>query len=134
MLMQIFGLSYVNAGVPIDVAPEDNPTNEPVPDLIVLKRSFSDFRSAIPQPSDLELIIEVADSSLNFDLGVKAVLYARAGIIEYWVFDVNNCRLIAHRDPRGGKYQSILQFGVDERIAPVGAPDSPFRVGDAIRL
>jgi Uma2 family endonuclease len=133
-LIQIFGLSYVNAETPIDVAPEDNPTNEPVPDLIVLKRSFSNFRSATPQPADLELVVEVADSSLNFDLTVKAGLYARAGIIEYWVLDVNNCRLIAHRDPRDGRYQSKLQFSADERIAPLGAPNSPFRVGSAFRV
>jgi len=58
--MQIFRVRFVNLNAPIDVAPEDNPTNEPVPDLIVLKRSFSDFRSATPGPEDLDLVVEVA--------------------------------------------------------------------------
>src|SRR5438067_1316847 len=49
-LIQVFGGRFVNLNAPIDVAPEDNPTNEPVPDLIVLKRSFADFRSAIDRP------------------------------------------------------------------------------------
>ena len=82
-LTQVFGARFVNPEAPIDVAPEDNPTNEPVPDLIVLKRSFSKFRSASPQPEDLDLVVEVADTTLTFDLTVKAALYARAQIVEY---------------------------------------------------
>src|SRR2546430_1752344 len=58
-LTQVFGARFVNPEAPIDVAPEDNPTNEPVPDLIVPKRSFSKFRSASPQPEDLDLVVEV---------------------------------------------------------------------------
>ena len=45
-----FGMSFVNIGAPIDVSPEDNPWNEPEPDLIVLKREYSTFRSGNPQP------------------------------------------------------------------------------------
>src|SRR5271166_5556794 len=74
-LMQTFGWNFVNAEAPIDVAPEDNPTNEPVPDLIVLRRKFTGFRSAKPQPRDLDLVVEIADTSLAFDLTVKAALY-----------------------------------------------------------
>jgi Uma2 family endonuclease len=83
-LMQVFGWRFVNAGAPIDVAPEDNPTNELVPDLIVLRQDLFHY-SANPQPQDLWLIVEIADTSLTFDLTVKAALYARAGVPEYWV-------------------------------------------------
>jgi hypothetical protein len=83
-LVRIFGWSFVNAAAPIDVAPEDNPTNEPVPDLIVLRQDDSHFTSN-PKPQDLRLVVEIADTSLSFDLNVKAALYARAGVIEYWV-------------------------------------------------
>jgi Uma2 family endonuclease len=52
-LIQVFGARHVNSEAPIDVAPEDNPTNQPQPDLIVLKREYSGgFRSARPQPKD----------------------------------------------------------------------------------
>ncbi len=64
-LIQVFGSRRVNPEAPIDVAPEDNPTNEPQPDLIVLNREYSGFRPAIPQPKDLDLVVEIADSSLT---------------------------------------------------------------------
>ncbi len=87
-LIPVFGARFVNHEAPMDVAPQDNPTSEPVPDLIVLKREYSGFRKATPQPKDLDLVVEIADTSLAFDLTVKAALYARAGIAEYWVLDV----------------------------------------------
>src|SRR2546427_1819620 len=121
-LIQVFGGRFVNPAAPIDVAPEDNPTNEPVPDLIVLKRSFSKFRSASPQPEDLDLVVEVADTTLTFDLTVKAALYARAQIVEYWVLDVAARRLIVHRDPKSGGFASIVAYGEHESGAPPSAP------------
>jgi Uma2 family endonuclease len=61
--------------------------NEPEPDLLVTKRSIRDYNS-IPTRDDLWLVIEVSDTTLQFDLTVKAHLYARAGIVEYWVVAV----------------------------------------------
>src|ERR1700678_623537 len=90
----------VQQGAPIDVSPEDNPSNEPEPDIIVLNRDFLNFRSANPSPQDLHLVVEVADTTLNFDLTTKAALYARAGVADYWVLDVNGRRLIVHREPQ----------------------------------
>jgi Uma2 family endonuclease len=98
--------------------------------MIVLNRSPSEFRST-PQPKDLQLVAEVADTSLTFELTVKAALYARAGIVEYWVLDVSGRRLVVHRDPRDGRYRSIADFSGQESVAPLAAPDSAFRVGDA---
>jgi hypothetical protein len=95
--------SSSNAEAPIDVSSADNPWNEPEPDLIVLKREFSTFDSN-PQPNDLKLVVEIAGSALKFDLTVKAALYARAAIVEYWVLDVAGRRLIAHRSPVSGTY------------------------------
>src|SRR5438552_1235938 len=60
-LITIFGSHFVNPGAPIDVAPDDNPTNEPEPDLIVLARDLSEFTSANPRPEDLRRVIEIAD-------------------------------------------------------------------------
>jgi len=101
------------------------------PDLIVLRSDYSAFRSATPQPQDLRLVVEVADTTLAFDLGVKAALYARAGIVEYWVLDVSGRRLVVHRDPQAGQYQSIVAYSEQESVAPLSAPDSPFRIADA---
>jgi Uma2 family endonuclease len=131
-IQDTFGRQFVNAEAPIDVSPEDNPWNEPEPDLIVLKREYASFRSGNPQPADIPLVIEIADSSLAFDLSTKARLYARAGIQEYWVLDVAGGRLIVHRNPASGKFASVVAYGENETIAPLAAPNTQFRPGQAL--
>ncbi len=74
----------------------------------------------------------MSDSSLTFDLTVKASLYARAGIEEYWVLDVAGRRLIAHRSPRAGKYNSVEAYGEGETIAPLSAPAARFCLADVL--
>ncbi len=130
-LQKVFGVRRVNPEAPIDVSPDDNPSNEPQPDLVVLNRNFTKFRSAKPGPQDLCLVVEVSDTSLNFDLTVKAALYARAGIADYWVLDGNGRRLIVHRDPQSGKYASVLIYNEQESVAPLAAPDAMFKASDA---
>jgi len=130
-LVRVFGVQYVNPETPIDVAPEDNPTNEPQPDLIVLSRPSWEFKDANPRPADLRLVVEISDSTLGFDLTTKAELYARAGIVEYWVFDVAARRLVVHRNPQKGLYQSIAVYSEGESLSPLAAPEREFRVGEA---
>jgi Uma2 family endonuclease len=98
-LIQVFGFRFVNGHAPIDVAPEDNPANEPEPDIIVLKRESSHF-SDNPRPEDLNLVVEIADTTLQFDLTTKAALYARAGIAEYWVLDLRGPAVDRASGPR----------------------------------
>jgi Uma2 family endonuclease len=131
-LVGVFGWDFVQPEVVIDVAPLDNPTNQPEPDVIVLARPVHEFPVRHPQPADLRLVAEVADSSLSFDRSVKAQLYARAGIVEYWVLDVNGGQLIVHREPCEGKYAVIHAYGREESVAPLAAPDSLCRVADLL--
>lgn len=130
-LVGVFGWTLVAQEVPIDVSPEDNPSNEPEPDLIVSNRDLSHFTSENPRPRDLQLVVEVADSTLGFDLTIKAALYARAGIVEYWVLDIGGRRLIVHRDPQAGRYVSVAAYGEEESVAPLAAPGSCLRIRDA---
>lgn len=130
-LTGVFGLRRVYQEAPIDVAPEDNPTNEPEPDLVVLSSDISAFSHKRPGPGDLLLLIEVAESTLGFDLKTKAGLYARAGIVEYWVLDLTGRQMIVHRDPRDGHYASLTAFRTEERVAPLAAADSFLQVRDA---
>lgn len=126
-LTQVFGGRFVNTEAPIDVAPEDHPTNQPVPDLIVLTREYvesPEYWSKNPQPRDLALIVEIADTSLAFDLTVKAALYARAGIAEYWVLDILGRRLLVHRQPEGGQYATVTSYSHGESVAPAASDSS----------
>ena len=130
-LVRTFGEQFVNPGAPIDVAPEDNPTSEPEPDLVVLTKPSREFRDANPRPGDLRLVVEISDSTLGFDLTVKAELYARAAIVEYWIVDVVARRLIVHRDPGEGLYRSVTAYGEHETASPLALPECEFRVLDA---
>jgi Uma2 family endonuclease len=130
-LVRTFGEQFVNPEAPIDVAPEDNPTNEPEPELVVLARPSRQYQDANPRSSDLRLVIEISDSTLGFDLTTKAELYARAGILEYWVVDVAARRLIVHRDPREGLYRLVTAYGEKESVTPLASSGSEFLVGDA---
>jgi len=130
-LAEVFGSRFVNPEAPIDVAPQDNPSSEPEPDLIVLNRDLSHFTNENPRPQDLRLVVEVSDRTLGFDLTTKAALYARAGIMEYWVLDVAGRRLIVHRNPQIGRYTSVAAYSAEESVAPLAAPESYLRISDA---
>jgi len=71
VVAEVFARFLVNAAAPTGVATWDILRNEPVPDLMVLKREFSEVISGNPQPEDLALVVEIADSSLSFDLTTK---------------------------------------------------------------
>ena len=88
--------------------------SEPQPDFTVVRRPWPGYPNAHPGPDDVHLLIEVSDSSLDFDLGAKRELYARAGIREFWVVDLTSNGILVHRDPAGGQYGSVT------RIEPAG--------------
>jgi Uma2 family endonuclease len=129
-LAETFGKQFINAEAPIDVNPGDNSLNEPEPDLIVLNRECITF-SANPQPQDIHLLVEISDSTLSFDLTVKAALYARAGIVEYWVLDVAGRRLVCHRQPGLGRYNSVMVYNEHESVALLAAPGAFFCIARA---
>ena len=128
---RVFGAEFVACEAPIEVAPSDQPSSEPEADLVALKSSSDPFKLTTPLPSDLALVVEVADSSLDLDLTIKAHLYARAGVAEYWVLDINGRRLIVHREPHAGHYKSVTAYNDQEQLAPLAAPDSIFQVASA---
>jgi Uma2 family endonuclease len=78
------------------------------------------------------LLIEVADSSINFDTNEKRLLYARAGIRDYWVVDINGRRLLVYRDPQSGDYATQLVLGATDTVWPLAAPAAVVRVADLL--
>lgn len=130
-LRNVFGETHVAQEPGIDLRPEDHPTSDMEPDAIVLNRSFLEL-SARARPEDLRLVAEVSSTTLSFDLTTKARLYARSGIAEYWVVDLNKRRLIVHRDPVGDSYRSVAAYGEQEFVETLAAPDRPIRVGELL--
>ena len=112
-------------------------TTDPEPDVIVVAGTP---RSQPPTaPKTAVLVVEVADTSLAFDIGDKASLYAAARIADYWVVDLAHNRLYVFRDPRpeaGQRFghgffrQSLL--GPADRASPLAAPSASILVGDLL--
>jgi Uma2 family endonuclease len=97
--------------------------SEPEPDLAIVNSREDDYTTRHPVPIDVLLLVEVATTSIQIDLGVKVSLYARAGVTEYWVVDVERRLVIVHREPEFSGYHSVQQFGTDSTIAPLAAPN-----------
>ncbi|WP_230842451.1 Uma2 family endonuclease [Gloeobacter morelensis] len=94
--------------------------NQPSPDVCVARGELKDYLERHPRPEDLLLVVEVADSSLGFDLGAKAAAYARAGVPTYWVLDVQGRALHVHEEASSdGSWQSIrVLSGLDNTGLP----------------
>jgi Uma2 family endonuclease len=96
--------------------------SRPEPDLVWLRAAR--YRHRLPGPADTLLAIEVADSSLKSDLDEKAILYAEAGIGEYWVVDAQGESVHGFRSPVSGKYRDHTIAHVGESISPLVCPQA----------
>ena len=105
--------------------------SEPEPDIAIVRPRPDHYRTQHPVPADILLMIEVADSLLDFDLGAKSHLYATALIPEYWVLDVHTLQTHIQRDPVNGQYHSVAIVERDAEISAATIPGFtlPLRVG-----
>ena len=104
----------------LELAPR--PALQPEPDIALARVSQRSSRER-PRPDEIALIVEIADSSLAFDLGEKRTKYARAGIAAYWVVDVQSSVLHVFRGPNAEGYDDCRVAKIGETISPVEYPD-----------
>ena len=97
--------------------------DEPQPDVYLLRPKDDYYASGHAGPSDIFLIIEMADSSLEYDQTVKARLYAETGVPEYWIADVRNDRLLTFSEIRDDEYRSRGELHRGESITPKLLPE-----------
>ena len=90
------------------------------------------YRNAHPQPADILLVIEIADASLRYDRQIKAPLYARHGIIEYWLVDLASREITCHAIPKEGSYRESTVHGPGEARAPRSLPDCRIAADDLL--
>jgi Uma2 family endonuclease len=127
---------HARAGVRYTVSIQDPiklADSEPEPDCALVKFRDDYYRDAKPSASEVLLLIEVADSSLELDRGAKLALYAEAGIEDYWVVNViDDCMEICRRPQRSGAYgdRKVLQRGSD--LSPLSLPDVHLLVEDIL--
>ena len=104
--------------------------HEPQPDLTVIRDRA--YGRSLPTPEDTLLLIEVSDTTLAYDRNVKLPIYARAGIPEVWIVDVNGNRLERHTDPSGDLYRRVELVRSGEALASTTFPDLTFAVDDVL--
>ena len=106
--------------------------NVPQPDVVLIRPREGFYGEGKPNPEDVVLLIEVSDTSLRFDRKVKAPIYARNGIREVWIIDLQGEAIYVYREPRGNTYVSIETKGRVDRISPEAFPDFAVNVSDLI--
>jgi len=106
--------------------------SEPQPDVILLAPRPDFYARALPQPADVQLVIEVADSSLAYDRRTKMPLYARAGVVEAWLANVEAGRVELYRGPGAAGYAEVRRPTRDEPFSPLAFPDVVVRLVDLL--
>jgi Uma2 family endonuclease len=96
--------------------------SEPEPDFAIVRSDPSYYARAHPVASDVLLLIEVSHTSVKYDRYVKAPLYARHGIVEVWVIDIEAARVLIFRVPRDGNYADASSVDRPDALTPVALP------------
>lgn len=104
----------------------------PEPDIALLWPRRDRYASDVVRPQDVLLVVEVADTSYRYDREVKVRLYARAGIAETWIVDLERDRVEVFRQPGSSDYGSIERVARGGSVAPLAFPDLVVAVDSAL--
>ncbi len=102
--------------------------NEPEPDLMLLRPRADDYRAAHPAAADVLLLIDVSDSSLVYDCGVKLALYAKFGVPEVWIVDIEGAAVEVCRKPEESAY-AFRERRAEGQLAPTLVPSAAIDIG-----
>jgi Uma2 family endonuclease len=94
--------------------------SEPQPDVVLYNSSVLGRH---PRPEEIFIVVEVADSSVTYDLGPKLTAYAQAGIAEVWIVDAIRRRVLIHRQPGRSGYEKQLEATVADTVTVEAFPD-----------
>jgi Uma2 family endonuclease len=107
-------------------------TSEPQPDVVLLQPREDFYESALPQASDICLLIEVADTTVKYDREVKIPLYAEDNIAEVWLVDINGQCVEVYREPTPDGYQNIQKFERGQTLSTLAFPDVNITVNEVL--
>jgi Uma2 family endonuclease len=98
--------------------------------VALLRFRHDRYRSALPSPGDVLLVVEVADSTLRYDREVKLPLYAESGVLEVWIVDLEHDQIEVYRGPGPHGYRAMHQVSRGETLAPEAFPDVELSLPD----
>jgi hypothetical protein len=105
--------------------------SEPEPDVALLTPREDDYADGHPEAEDVLLVVEVADSSLEFDRVVKREIYAENGVVEFWILNLLDRALEVYRQPQAdGRYNEVRILSSTEKTDLVRLPGEEFVVAD----
>jgi len=96
--------------------------SEPEPDIAIVRLPETIYRSHHPYPQDIYWLIEISNRTLRKDLEEKIVTYARNGIVEYWVIDLVNKKLIVHTEVQNNGYAQVVKYQAGS-VSPLAFPE-----------
>lgn len=96
--------------------------SEPEPDLALLKPKANDYEDSLPKAEDVLLLIEVSDTTLKYDRQIKAPLYARFSIPEYWLIDTQKVTVTIFQKPVHGQYTVAKTQALPAKLFPLLLP------------
>ena len=126
-LDRLLNQHLANQALVVCQGPLSLPDSEPEPDIMVVQ--LTDYRQRLPQPADVFWLIEVADSSLNYDRTRKLPLYARHGVPEVWLIDLNARITEVYRQPAGDGYQNVTTA---DTLTPLAFPELTIALTDIL--
>jgi Uma2 family endonuclease len=105
---------------------------EPEPDVVLLKPRSDRYRGKHPEAEDALLVLEIADTTLRYDREVKLSRYAKAGVPEVWIENLQDDALLVYRDPEQERFQTTLTIQRGGTVAVLVFPDVIFSVDELL--
>jgi Uma2 family endonuclease len=109
-----------------------NDYSEPLPDISLLKRRADFYAEHHPTPADVLLIVEVADTSVDYDRNIKLPIYAQANIPEVWLINLPKNIVEVYTRPTSEKYQKSRKFKRGELLVSTQVADLSLNVDDVL--
>ena len=110
-----------------------NDRSEPEPDVMLLKPSPDDYTNRHPQPEDVLLLIEVSDTTLDYDREEKLPAYGRAGVTEVWIVNLHDETIEIYREPHFTGYGSKTVLHTGDQVMPQAFPDVAVDVAELLK-
>ena len=127
-LTAVFGFDFLQSQSSLPI----NHINEPEPDAAVLVQTLEHYLDVEPGPEDVRLLVEVSESTLRTDQTVKMRLYARSGVPEYWIVNIQERVLEVYRQPGPEGYAEKIILAQDASVTPLAASQAQIAVTDLL--
>lgn len=124
LVLKLFRKALIRVQSPILLS--DN--SEPQPDLSILQRREDFYNAGHPTPNNIFALVEVSDSTIEFDRDVKVPIYAQEQIPEIWLVNLNNTQIERYCQPIDDTYQQRQIFHLGETLNFQAFPDVPIEV------